>query len=104
VLRHVLTNVHQWPSGGAQEEEGEEVKEARVVPNAAAYTKAVLSAERNCRYLFINIWRSTDTEQPVRTWPLALLHPSSWELAGASSSQVASTIKAREFQLVSLNI
>ena len=77
VLRHVLANVHQWPSAGVAATEG-----AGSSASAATYTDAVLSGERDCRYLFINLWRSTDTDHTVSTWPLALLHPSSWSVAG----------------------
>ncbi|KAK3284108.1 hypothetical protein CYMTET_8223 [Cymbomonas tetramitiformis] len=81
VLRHVLARVHQWPSAASDEEEGAEAA-AATVPSAARYTDEILSGKRDCRYLFLNVWRSTDTEHAVSSWPLALLHPGSWSLDG----------------------
>lgn len=89
VLRHVLAQVHQWPAEVADRGDyswpnGETNTNSRAapLPTAQQYTDAVLSGKRDCRYLFINLWRSMDTDHPVSTWPLALLDPRSWSLTG----------------------
>ena len=57
-------------------------------PDSSSHAEAILSGARDgggggsWRYVFVNVWRSMDREQPVSEWALALLHPRSWTLEG----------------------
>jgi hypothetical protein len=80
VLRHLLTHVACWPTA-PNGEQGEQPAHPAGL-SAEGYADEVLSGQRNCRYLFLNVWRSNDTQAPIRNWPLALCDPRSWSMQG----------------------
>ncbi len=79
VLRHLLREDgqlgHLRPSAKSQ---SHALATSKALPSA----ETVLREGKRYRYLMLNVWRNMDREHCVHRWPLALLHPGSWSLAG----------------------